>query len=201
HLALHRDVNLLLVDASAPEDLHALLPAGRLREPLSAAARATLVCLTLVDQARMDLAVAEIVKGLGLTAPPIRLRFTPDTLVDVAGGAEQALARVKGQAVFLFSGIGNGGSFSATMAGLGAIVAGELRFPDHHTYRSGDLERIREQAKRCGAQFLVTTEKDAGKVAPLLTPGDRVLALRLEMEILEGRERVEQLVFEGVGVA
>lgn len=197
HLALHRDVNLLLVDASAPRDLGALLPAGRLREPLTAAARATLVLMTRVDQVRQQATVAEMVGVLGCKEQPILVRFQPDLFVDVASGAAQGLEDVRGRSILLFSGIGNSDSFRATMSGLGVSVVDEVQFPDHYDYRNGDLERINDQARRCGAQLLVTTEKDAVKVAPLLRPGDRVLALRLGMDIVDGRERMERVVFGG----
>ncbi len=49
HLGLYRDVNLLLVDATDAEGLAALVPAGRLREPLQAAARATAIVVTRAD--------------------------------------------------------------------------------------------------------------------------------------------------------
>ncbi|MDR4473415.1 MAG: tetraacyldisaccharide 4'-kinase [Nitrospira sp.] len=48
HVQLHRDVNLLLVDATDLDGLGAGLPVGRLREPLSAAARASVVLITRV---------------------------------------------------------------------------------------------------------------------------------------------------------
>jgi tetraacyldisaccharide 4'-kinase len=46
HLAVHRDINLLLVDATDVDGLEGLLPAGRLREPMTAAKRATGVIVT-----------------------------------------------------------------------------------------------------------------------------------------------------------
>src|SRR5262249_6696242 len=49
HLGLYRDVNLLLVDATDVEGLAAVVPAGRLREPLQAAARATAIIVTRAD--------------------------------------------------------------------------------------------------------------------------------------------------------
>lgn len=201
HLALHRDVNLLLVDASVPEDLQALLPAGRLREPLTAAARATLVVMTRVDQARRKEAVADLLGTLGRADHPILVRFAPERFVDVASGAEQGLDRGKGRTALLFSGIGNSGSFRATMDELGVTVVDEVRFPDHHAYGPGDLERVADRARRCGAQVLVTTEKDAVKVAPLLRGDEPVLAVRLGTEILDGRERMERALFGEAGLA
>jgi tetraacyldisaccharide 4'-kinase len=56
------------------------------------------------------------------------------------------------------------------------------------------LDDIRERAKRTGADFLITTEKDAGKITIFLTPGDSCWALRLYTDIPAGRERLEQLM-------
>jgi tetraacyldisaccharide 4'-kinase len=108
---------------------------------------------------------------------------------------------MKGQSALLFSGIGNSGAFKRTARELGVAVLEDVIFPDHHVYRPNDLEQIKIRAKRCGAQLILTTEKDAGKAAPLLTPGDQVLALRLETEILEGQERLERLVVGATGQA
>lgn len=199
HLALHRDVNLLLVDASAPDDLQALLPAGRLREPLAAAARATLVCLTRVDQAdTLDPIVHAM--AAGCADRPASVRFAPERFVNVVSGATVALEDVKGRATLIFSGIGNSRSFRATVAGLGVGIADEIRFPDHHAYGADDLERIAERAGHCGADLLVTTEKDAAKVAPLWTSTRPVLAVQLGAEFVEGRELVERAIVGG-GVA
>jgi tetraacyldisaccharide 4'-kinase len=200
HLALRRDVNLLLVDGSAPEDLSALLPAGRLREPLSAAARASAVLLTRADQSPQPWkTVAPVLAARGAddrNDPPIPVRFRPSGCVNVLSGVAHDAGWARGQSALLFSGIGNGGAFRKTVQELGVTILDEMIFPDHHAYRGSDLEQIKSRAKRCGAQLILTTEKDAGKAAPLLTPGDQVMAVRLETEILDGRERLERLLFE-----
>ena len=97
-----------------------------------------------------------------------------------------------------FSGIANPTSFRTLLADQGVKVLAELVFPDHHAYTDADLNQVRGKVEECGAELVVTTEKDAGKIVPLLNQKDRLLALRLGTEILEGRERLERLV---LGVA
>ncbi|MGH7229133.1 MAG: tetraacyldisaccharide 4'-kinase, partial [Nitrospiraceae bacterium] len=89
-------------------------------------------------------------------------------------------------------------SFRTLLAGQGVRVLDEVVFPDHHAYTDMDMSEVRRRAQDCGAELVVTTEKDAGKIVPLLHQNDRLLALRLGTEILEGRERLERLV---LGVA
>ena len=94
----------------------------------------------------------------------------------------------------MFSGIGNAESFHALVAGLGLTVVEILVFPDHVHYTDGMVETIRAKAKARGADLLVTTEKDADKVAPFLNPHDGCWAVRLRTDILRGQDRLEQLL-------
>jgi 3-deoxy-D-manno-octulosonic-acid transferase len=192
HLGLQRDVNLLLIDASDPAGLAHLLPAGRLREPLSAAKRATEVLLTRV--AGPDSVMAPIRAATGRDFQPVLVRFRAEGLVDVRTGAVEQTGSISGRSTLIFSGIARADSFRDLLAGLGVKVVEELVFPDHHAYTDADLDSIRTRAVRGHAEVILTTEKDAVKVAPLLRPDDRVLAVRLGTEIREGMTRLETVL-------
>jgi tetraacyldisaccharide 4'-kinase len=82
-----------------------------------------------------------------------------------------------------FCAVGNPESFRATLAEAGVEPAGFAAFRDHHSYRDRDLRALEESAARAGASALLTTEKDAVKLAgrtrlPLF-------AARIEAELLE----------------
>jgi tetraacyldisaccharide 4'-kinase len=195
HLGLHRDVDLLLVDASAPEDLDALLPAGRLREPLAASARASAILLTRAEGDSMTAPLlARLRAATGVPVIPIRVRFRSDALVHLATGAVEPMGILNGRAVVLFSGIAKAPSFRGLLVAEGAKVCDEFIYPDHHSYTARELGRIRSRAEECGADLIVTTEKDAVKVAPLVEEKDRFWALRLQTDVLDGRERLERLI-------
>ncbi|MGH7260651.1 MAG: tetraacyldisaccharide 4'-kinase [Nitrospiraceae bacterium] len=194
HLALHRDVNVLVVDVSDPSGLQALLPAGRLREPLAAASRATAVLLTRADMGNWRDAVAALEAATGRAVQPIRSRFTAQALVNVVTGEVRVVDTLSGRRALAFSGIGNPASFRMLLQSLGLTIGDEIVFADHHAYGASDLESVRERAGRCGVDVIVTTEKDAGKVAPFLKSGEPVWAVRLGLDILDGRERFDRLV-------
>lgn len=194
HLALHRDVNLLVMDVSDQAGLHRLLPAGRLREPLIAASRATAVLLTRADMGNWRDAAAAIESATGRSMQPIRSRFTAQALVNVVTGEVRSVETLSGRRALAFSGIGNPASFLVLLRSLGLTVGDEIAFTDHHAYGASDLELVRERAGRCGADVIVTTEKDAGKVAPFLKPGEAVWAVRLGLDVLEERERFDRLI-------
>jgi len=194
HLGLYRDADLLLVDVSDPTGLQMLVPAGRLREPLAAASRATALLMTRTDVGNWRDVAETIERATGRTAPPILSRFCAETLVNVATGEVRQAGTLAGRTVVAFSGIGSPASFRALLQRLGFTIGGEMIFADHHDYRAIDLESVRERARQSGADLIVTTEKDAGKIAPLLKSDEQVWAVRLGFDILSGQEQWEQLL-------
>jgi tetraacyldisaccharide 4'-kinase len=195
HLGLHRDADLLLVDVSDPAGLQALVPAGRLREPLSAASRATALLMTRADVGNWRDVVDTIEAATGRAAQPILSQFRAETLIDVATGEVRKAETLAGRTVVAVSGIGNPASFATLLQRLGFKIGDQIVFADHHDYTTADLESVRERARHSGADMIVTTEKDAGKIAPLLKSGEQVWAVRLSLDILSGRERFERTIF------
>lgn len=199
HLGLYRDVNLLLVDATDVEGLAALVPAGRLREPLQAAARATAIVVTRAD---VPVQVTEVYHRLqatlGTMSDPIQVVFRPESLVSVVTGASQALSWSKGKTALLCSGVGHAGSFHSLVERIGIKILDEVVYVDHHAYTSQDVEQLRAKATELQAELVVTTEKDACKLAALLQPTDTWWAVRLTTDVIVGEERLRRLVL-GIG--
>ncbi|MCX5724241.1 MAG: tetraacyldisaccharide 4'-kinase [Nitrospirae bacterium] len=199
HVGLYRDVNFLLVDATDAEGLAALVPAGRLREPLQAAARATAILITRADQ---SVQVTEVCRRLqsaiGPMPAPIQVVFRPESLWPVATGPSQPLSWAKGKTALLCSGVGHAGSFRSLVETLGIRMLDEVVYPDHHAYTSQDVERVRARATELQAELVVTTEKDACKLASLLQPADRWWAVRLTTDVTVGEERLRRLIFGGL---
>lgn len=195
HVQLHRDVNLLLVDATDLAGLQAALPIGRLREPLSAAARATAILITRVETEQDANQVWRLIQqACGSLPSPLLVGFPAEEFRRVGQEEGRSLPTFQGCSAVLFSGVGNAESFHALVSGLGVTVAETLVFPDHVHYTAGMVETIRARAKACGTDLLVTTEKDADKVAPFLDPHDFCWAVRLRTKILRGQDRLEQLL-------
>ena len=195
HVQLHRDVNLLLVDATDLAGLQAAVPIGRLREPLSAALRATAILITRVGSEGDAGHVWNVLQqACGSLPPPLLVAFPADGMHRVGREESRPLSMFRGRSAVVFSGIGNAESFHALVSGLRMTVAETLVFPDHVHYTAGLVKLIRARATTCGADMWVTTEKDADKVAHFLEPHDDCWAVRLKTEILKGEDRLEQLL-------
>lgn len=195
HRALHRDLDLVLLDATDATGLDAMLPAGRLREPLDGLTRATGLIITRAERRdEIELVLGRVRSVLGPAAAPAEVRFRPECLVPVLGGEERALTWGKGQKAWLASGVGNSGSFRRSATSLGVEVVGETVFPDHHHYDEGDVREITVKAQAARADLVLTTEKDAGKLAPLLQARDAWWALRIGAEVTKGEAELRRLV-------
>ncbi|MBA2480848.1 MAG: tetraacyldisaccharide 4'-kinase [Planctomycetes bacterium] len=176
HRQLHRDLDIVLIDATRPWGW--VLPAGYQRESRSGLARASLLWLTRSDLVPEDEA-ARILTALGrVGAPVVRDHAAPVRLAEVVSGAPRLVESLRDGTVVLVSGLGNPSAFEIASARLGWRIAASLRYPDHHRYDRSDLAVIRGYAAEAGAQ-VVMTAKDAVKIAPLAAahPGTEMLVL------------------------
>jgi tetraacyldisaccharide 4'-kinase len=173
HLALARDVDLLLVSEADLDDRP--LPAGRLRERLSAAADADAVLTTAAGDRRERLRGVlgvDDVFGLVRLFGPLRHVNGPATEVPVPGASVVAV-----------SGIARPERFFEDLAAADLDVAERLVFADHHRFVNADVKRMVEALDRTHSASVVTTEKDAVRLTALDLGGLPVAAAALEMTI------------------
>ena len=146
--AVARSLSFLVVDGGYGFGNGRVMPAGPLREPVAdALARADRVVLLGDDETGAA--------GRTGRVPVLHGRLTP------AGAA----AGLRGTRVYGFAGIGRPGKFFATLAEIGAEVAGARGFPDHHRYTPDEIMAVCEAAMALGARP-VTTAKDHVRLPP-----------------------------------
>jgi tetraacyldisaccharide 4'-kinase len=157
HLQLARDLDILLMDASRRLAGESLLPAGRLREPLSAMSRANILVFTRTEN--MPETVDAIQK---LNQFPVFAAATQLVGFRRLGGEISLLSSsdVGAGPFFAFCGLGNPDAFFRDLRDWGLAICGHMVFPDHHRYTEEDVLQIQLGAKRAGANAFVTTEKD-----------------------------------------
>jgi tetraacyldisaccharide 4'-kinase len=157
HLELARDVDIVLLDATSPFGGGHLLPAGRLREPRAALARADVIVITRSDSAP---AVESIVRRYS-QAPVFYARAAPAgvrVFRDAYPGAEAREAHLR--KLFAFCAIGNPAAFVTDLRAWGFHLVGQRFFPDHHRYTEREVEELWREALKAGAGALICTEKD-----------------------------------------
>jgi tetraacyldisaccharide 4'-kinase len=191
HRALGRDLDLVLLDAANPFGNGRLLPAGPNREPRSALRRAGLLWLSRVDQLAGPDAAAKLERLRALAREmtgrePIESRHAPQELLDGTLGSALGLEALRGQRVMLLSGLARPGSFRRTVESMGAEVAGERRFGDHHRFSEAEVRAALDGAARAGCPLVVTTEKDAVRLPAGVAGDPRLAVLRISAEVTGG---------------
>jgi len=185
HWRLHRDVDVLLIDALDPFGGGRLVPEGRLREPLDSLSRADVFVITRWDPCIRTDAIESVLHARNHHAPVFRSRVVPRRWVDADSGAAFALADRKFTSVAAFCGLANPAAFWKTLDAVGAAVPVKWGFSDHHVYIASELRNLAARAAAAGAEALVTTEKDAMNL-PAICCDLPVYYLEIEIEIDDG---------------
>jgi tetraacyldisaccharide 4'-kinase len=185
HLALARDLDLVLFNAHAELQEGRVFPGGGLRESFGALARAHAVIITGVEAETNSKAeeFRRFLQGRFPGLPVFTSGYRPVTLRKEPGAETCALATVKEMDLCGFCGIATPESFRQILAGLGCRLRGFRSFRDHYRYGRADLEKLVRWARRQGGRGLITTEKDFVKIAPFCKGGLPVFVLRVELTL------------------
>jgi len=159
HLQLARDLDVLVTTmGEIPEGR--VLPMGRLREPMDAAARAHVL---VVSDATAGAAATEAwALGISQSCGARRTLGAPAGIGDQGSGIRASDAKI-----LAVAGIANPSRFVDALGGSGWTVADSITFPDHHRYTSADVARIESKRQQAGADAVFTTDKDAVRFAAL----------------------------------
>jgi len=157
HRRLHRDFDIVLLPAE--DQRGSLLPAGRLREPITALNRADVVVLTDSQ--------AQAVEAKSI--------WRARRVIEFPAAVGKAIA---------FSGIARPRQFIEGLKSSRIEVAGTITFRDHHRYEQRDINRLLALKKQTSAGSFITTEKDLinlGALSSQLIPL-HIAKLRIELD-------------------
>ncbi len=193
HRRLHRDLDIVLLNALEPFGFGHVFPRGTLREPLSELRRAHVVVLShakFIDPA-FRAKIRSTVQQLAPEAEWAEVVYEPQGLVS-ASGEIQSIALYRRQNVAAFCGIGNPAAFRLTLEECGFRVIAFQEFPDHHFYRAEELRRLADWANRLDVSAVICTPKDLVKIASNYL-GERPLwALQTKVAFVLGEEALEK---------
>ena len=149
HRQLARNLDIVLIHRSDLQQR--LLPAGRLREPLSSLRRADVVVLRQEDGELESTLRAYLTSECRFW----RVRRT----IALKTPVERAIA---------FCAIARPREFFDGLIAAGMGIVERISFPDHHRYRAADIERLAKIGRRAGCDAFVVTAKDEVKLDPAM---------------------------------
>ncbi len=170
HRALARDFDIVLV---TPEDVRdRLLPAGRLREPLSSLRRADAVVLT---------------SGASREAFPLAQKLVWKARRGIVPTNMPARPVV-------FCGIARPQNFVAQLRTAGIEPVAEAFFRDHHAYGEQDVRDLLNLRQRSEADGFVTTEKDAVNLDGYLAALEPLAVVPVKMDLTDAANAVDTML-------
>lgn len=166
HLALNRDLNIVLLRTAGPFGNGYVFPAGILREPVSALKRADAFVFTYAQEESASIMEGQIefLRRLFPDKPVFMSHCRPASFFYCGDQSQRGLTELKGRKALAFCGIANPESFRGILAGLGQELVDFRAYRDHHTYHERDILDLKERALSRGAEIMITTEKDAVKI-------------------------------------
>ncbi|MDH5510619.1 MAG: tetraacyldisaccharide 4'-kinase [Nitrospinota bacterium] len=165
HRAIHRDVDIVLVDKHALDPARRkLFPLGYLREPPENLDRATMAVVMIRYRDEESL-IGEYTEEIRrLAGKEIPVAYARGAITGFVTPSGKSVDSIPGP-VLAFCGIARPGGFQRSLEERGVAVEALLPFSDHHPYTRDDMTLIHHEALRVGAAGLVTTEKDLARLA------------------------------------
>jgi len=161
HRALHRDIDLLLLDGVRVWGNGKLLPSGSLREPMTSAKRAHALVVTRGSRAQKD-KIEAWWSNYGAGGPIFYVDFQICALRNAATG-ERTLLPARPGPLYAFCALGNPNAFYADLLAAELPWLDTRSFRDHQRVSPSQIAKIASCAAALGATGLVCTEKDAVK--------------------------------------
>jgi tetraacyldisaccharide 4'-kinase len=170
HRALARDFDIVLVTSEDARDR--LLPAGRLREPLTSLRRADAVVLT---------------SGASPDSFPLNGKL--------AWRARRGILPkdVPARAV-VFCGIARPQNFLLQLRTAGIEPVAEAFYRDHHAYTERDIAELLKLRQQSEAGGFVTTEKDAINLGGYLSALEPVVVVPVTMDLVDAANAVDTML-------
>jgi tetraacyldisaccharide 4'-kinase len=174
HRRAKRDLDIVCIDATNPFGSSKTLPFGHLREPLENLERAGLIIITrtnLVDDKQISDLRSQIANfnpdcpiltAANKTAKLIELK---DFLSDIQKTTDHRPPTT--DHYLAFCALGNPDNFFEQLRRENFTLSATRKFPDHHRYAQNDIAKLETEARQTGAEVLLTTAKDAVKLADL----------------------------------
>jgi tetraacyldisaccharide 4'-kinase len=167
HRKLHRDLDIVILDCSQPLQSNRVFPRGTLREPLSGLHRCSVVVLNGAQGGNLGGAIVETLACLAPKAAIFRCTQSIASMAPFRAWSEMTFGGQSQQprSAYLVAAIGNPERFEQDVRRLGIDVVGTKFYYDHYWISPQDWQACAGDARSRNAEAIVTTEKDAVKIA------------------------------------
>jgi tetraacyldisaccharide 4'-kinase len=195
HLALERNLDLVLLDASNPFGNGYLLPRGPLREPVSELKRADAFIITRSGPDGSTELIDDL-KNRFPSKPIFKSDHLPEKIVIPSRKSVHNVDLINNKGIMGFAGIARPDVFMETLTELGAELVFFKVFRDHHPYQRREIHELMTEKRRLNADYLLTTEKDWVRMEGFVPPYPDLAYLTIKFGLLDDEEKFFTMVKE-----
>ena len=197
HRYVKPGINILLVDYHRLIIYDKLLPAGRLREPISGKTRANMVIITKCPRDLKPMEFRVLTKALNLYTfqDLFFTTITYENLQPLFAKRSKTLNSInKNDNILLLTGIASPKQMLVDLAPYSKNIT-SMNFPDHHFFTPKDVEAINKRFSELPEpKLLITTEKDATRLKSIKGLSKEVrkalYVLPIRIRFLLGKEKM-----------
>lgn len=192
HLGLHRDLNIAMVPADLPPWNDKLFPRGFLRESVNSLSAADIFLVNGQDPDKRKTAV-QYLKTRYPDKKSFEVWTTATTFRTIRDGNEIQAQDLEGKKVYAFAAIAGPERFEKTLTESGMVITGKKWFRDHHAFSQQNMDILIREMEKSGAEFAVTTEKDAVRLNSLSLYNKNFVETGVKLSILDKKGFTECL--------
>ncbi len=197
HRRLHRDLDIVVIDATCPFGFGYQLPRGLLRESMDSLSRADAVLITrcqAVDPTAIE-SIRQTISTYNAEVPILASNHTPIGLLEYPE-TNLPLKNINQQKVGVLSAIGNSDAFEHTVRQCGATVQSARHLPDHDPYAPETVASLRDWAKQLGDEiaYIVCTHKDLVKLQTDRLGGKHLVALQIDLTLQNDANEFDEML-------
>lgn len=193
HRRLHRDLNIVILDATESLSNYEVLPEGRARESWAGIQRADVLILSKCNLATQD-ALQALEAKLPKDKEVLYFGYEIQKCQNVKTGQTMNRTELQGKKLFLVSAIARPDVFEKMMGEIGEVSKHSLHFRDHHQYTAQDVKKITEAFELSGADMLITTGKDAVKLRHLFNDASLLWSTSLDVVESGKKGRLHEII-------
>lgn len=205
HRYVRPSLSIVLSDFNRPVYADYMMPAGRLREPMSGLRRAHIVVLTKCNHILTTDELHEEAHRLHFDKKMLyaaHIEYAP--LRNMATHCEMDIHEIDSKHVILFTGIANPTPIIEYLTPHTASIEA-LSYPDHHDFTQQELDDLAMKASGENT-IIITTEKDAARLSHTQLPASiaekcYTLIMRTVIQDTASRTPIAQHILQATGIA
>jgi len=198
HLALNRDLDIVLIDAESAFGNGQLLPWGPLRETIDQLARADITVLTRFSTQDAAQSTLHLLNEKFPEIPVSYADHEPEKVVFPQLDESHEPVFLEGKRVLAFAGLARPEVFRETLIRLGADLVYFKGFRDHYQFKPNEIRNLIHMRERLGAQYLLTSEKDWVRIAAFAHKCPELGYLSIQFKVIPDPEGFFKMIKDAI---